>query len=160
MDDALAKIPGVHFFISCITGTLSNSKAKDEFQAVFKDSSYDDFYPGVSYFVGFTPNAECSPDIINACLYAQETEAEVTRIRTRSNHGNDSTNEVNENMGKGLFQVVKDHNNPAVKRMVTESSQYCSAKQLAEDVQMLSKRERVKHFGDQQTIEASDEPRL
>ena len=55
MDDALAKIPGVHFFISCITGTLSNSKAKDESQAVFKDSSYDDFYPGVSYFVGFTP---------------------------------------------------------------------------------------------------------
>ena len=160
MDDALAKIPGVHFFISCITGALSNSKAKDESQAVFKDSSYDDFYPGVSYFVGFTPNAECSPDIINACLYAQETDAEVTRICTRSNHGNDSTNEVNENMGKGLFQVVKDHNNPAVKRMVTESSQYCSAKQLAEDVQSLSKRERVKHFGDQQTIEAPDEPRL
>ena len=75
----------------------------------------------MSYFVGFTPNAECSPDIINACLYAQETDAEVTRIRTGSNHGNDSTNEVNENMGKGLFQVVKDHNNPAVKRMVAES---------------------------------------
>ena len=91
---------------------------------MFKDSSYDDFYPG----------AECCPDIINACLYAQETDAEVTRIRTRSNHGNDSTNEVNKTMGKGLFQVVKDHNNPAVKRMVTKSSQYCSAKQLAEDV--------------------------
>ena len=127
---------------------------------MFKDSSYDDFYPGVLYFVGFTPTAECSLDIINACLYAQETDAEVTRIRTRSNHGNDSTNEVNENMGKGLFQVVKDHNNPAVKRMVTESSQYCSAKQLAKDVQSLSKRQRVKHFGDQQTIEAPDEPRL
>ena len=123
------------FFISCITGTLSNSKAKDESPAVFKDSACDDFYLGVSYFIGFTPNAECSPDIINACLYAQETDAEVTRIRTRSNHSDESANEVQENMGKDLFQVVKDHNNPAVKTMVAGSSQYCSAKQLAEDVQ-------------------------
>ena len=160
MDDALAKVPGVHFFISCITGTLCNSKSKDESQAVFKDSSYDGFYPEVSYFFGFILNAECSPYIISACLYAQETGAEVTRIRTRSNHSNESTNEVNENMGKGLFQIVKDNNNPAVKRMVTESSQYCPAKQLAEDVQSLSKRDRVKHFGDQQTIDPPDEPKL
>ena len=84
----------------------------------------------------------------------------MTRIYTRSNHSIESTNAANENMGKGLFQVVKDHNNPAVKRILTESSQYCSAKQLVKDVQSLSKRERVKHFGNQHTIGAPDEPRL
>ena len=104
---------------------------------MFKDSSYDDFYPGVSCFVGFTLNAECTPDIINACLYALETDEKATRIWTRSNQSLESANEVNENMRKGLFQVVKDHKTQQPK-MVTELSQYCLTKQLGEDVPSLS----------------------
>ena len=54
--------------ISCLTGTLSNSKAKDESQALCKDSSSDDFYPGASYFVGLTPDVVCSPDIMHTFM--------------------------------------------------------------------------------------------
>ena len=51
MDDSLSKIDGVHFFISSITGTLSNSKRKGEAPAV--DTVCNNFYPGIAYFIAF-----------------------------------------------------------------------------------------------------------
>ena len=51
MDDSLSKIDGVHFFISFITGTLSNSKRKREAPDV--DTVCNNFYPAIAYFKAF-----------------------------------------------------------------------------------------------------------
>ena len=62
MDDSLSKIDGVHFLISSITGTLSNSKRKGEAPDV--DTVCNNFYPGVAYFVAFSPSQLCNEQVI------------------------------------------------------------------------------------------------
>ena len=54
MEDSLSKIDEVHFFISSITGTLSNLKRKGEAPDV--DTVCNNFYPGVTYFIAFSPS--------------------------------------------------------------------------------------------------------
>ena len=74
LDEKLAKIKGVHFFFSSITGTRTNAKTsrkeKDKLDANQQGSSSDKkndsmsdetedlfshFYPGIAYFIAFTP---------------------------------------------------------------------------------------------------------
>ena len=76
MDESLAKIPGVHFFFSAITGTTTNNKkstkktssqskeqsssqpAKTSVENFALDteseSTYAQFYPGISYFIVYS----------------------------------------------------------------------------------------------------------
>ena len=48
---------------------------------------------------------------------------------------------------KGVFQVITDHNNGAVQKMVKESNQFCAAKHIAEIVKDMTKKEVEDKFG-------------
>ena len=73
MDDSLSKIDGVHFFISSITGTLSNSKRKGE----APDTVCNNFYPGIAYFIAFPQASYVTKQAIMKTLHGQDTEAEI-----------------------------------------------------------------------------------
>ena len=62
MDDSLSKIDGVHFFVSSITGTFSNWKHKGEAPDV--DTFCNNFYPGVAYFIAFSPSQLCNEQAV------------------------------------------------------------------------------------------------
>ena len=112
MDDSLSKIDGVHFFISSITGTLSNSKRKGEAPDV--DTVCNNFYPGVAYFIAFSPSQLCNEQVIMKTLHDQDTEAEIKTIQTRAVKCDEKPEDILSIMEKGVFQVIKDHNNGAV----------------------------------------------
>ena len=100
MDDAISKVRGVHFFFSSITCTFNSSKCKKsdthkeqvEMRNAedWKDDVLSDvetepeallFYPGVVYFVAFTPSDTCNGETILRTLHEQETEADVCQLR-------------------------------------------------------------------------------
>ena len=116
MDDSLSKIDGVHCFIGSITGTLSNSKRKGEVPDV--DTVCNNFYPGVSYFIAFSPSQLFNEQVIMKTLYDQDTEAEIKIIQTGAVKCDEKPEDILSIMEKGVFQVIKDHSNGAVQKMV------------------------------------------
>ena len=137
IDDSLSKIDGVHFFISSITGTLSNSKRKGE--APDLDTVCSNFYPGVAYFITFSPSQLCNEEVIMKTLHDQDTEAEIKTIQARAVKCDEKPEDILSIMEKGVFQVIKDQNNGAVQKMVKESNQFCAAKHIAEIVKDITK---------------------
>ena len=63
-------------------------------------------------------------------------------------------------MEKGVFQVIKDHNNGAVQKMVKESNQVCAAKHIAEIVKDMTKKEVEDKFGYAADIPAPEDPKF
>ena len=102
MDDSLSKIDGVHFFISSITGTLSNSKRKGEAPDV--DAVCNNFYPGIAYLIAFTPSQLCNEQVIMKTLHDQDTEAEIKTIQTRAVKCDEKPEDILSIMEKGVFQ--------------------------------------------------------
>ena len=49
------------------------------------------FYPGVAYFVAFTPSDTCNGETILRTLHEQETEADVCQLRTNLKSLSDET---------------------------------------------------------------------
>ena len=72
----MLKMPGVHFFISCITGTVSQ-------QADQTDGAPANIKPGVSYFVVFSESVQTNETSLFSTLHDSGVEAMVTPIRTR-----------------------------------------------------------------------------
>ena len=122
MYDSPSKIDGVHFFISSITGTLSNSKRKGEAPDV--DTICNNFYPGVAYFIAFSPSQLCNEQVIMKTLHDQDTEAEIKTIQTRAVKCDEKPEDILSIMEKGVFQVIKDHNNGAVQKMVRNPTSF------------------------------------
>ena len=84
------------------------------------------FYPGVAYFVAFTPSDTCNGETILRRLHEQETEADVCQLRTNLKPLSDETyDETSEKLLRELYLVVKDHNNNAVQQM---TAQFCLGK--------------------------------
>ena len=108
VNDNLAKIEWVHFFFSAITGTRANAKtAKKDLKIMSAEikqtkvveedkkppskpaeqAELDDmlrnFFPGISYFIAFTPSESCDPESLFQFLHFQNTEAEINYIKTR-----------------------------------------------------------------------------
>ena len=150
LDEKLAKIEGVHFVFSSITGTRTNAKTsrkgKDKLDANQQRSSSDKkndsmsdeiedlfshFYPGIAYFIAFTPSPTCNPDRRFEFLHFENTEAEINFIKIRVRHESEEQ-EHNDRLSKELFNVLKDHDNDAVRQFVKLSSQFCYAKELNE----------------------------
>ena len=146
IDDSLSTTDGVHFFISSITGTLSNSKRKGEAPDV--DTVCNNFYPGVAYFMAFSPSQLCNEQIIMKPLHDHDTEAEIKTIQTWAVKCDEKPEDIYQSiMEKGVFQVIKDHSNGAVQKMVQESNQFCAAKHIAEIVKDMTKKEVEDKFG-------------
>ena len=103
LDEELAKIRGVHFCVSSLTGKTSNaieSSAKkaekrkrrgqnedisqQQSQSIENDSSKVLFDHGVAYSIAYTPINSCNQDTIFELFHKNEMEATVHKIRTRS----------------------------------------------------------------------------
>ena len=158
MDDSLSKIDGVHFFISSITGTLSNSKRKGEAPDV--DTVGNNFYPGVAYFIAFSPRELCNEQVIMKTLHYQDTEEKIKTIQTRAVKCDEKPEDIFSIMEKGVFQVIKDHNNGAVQKMVKESNQFCAAKHIAEIVKDMTQKEVEDKFGYAADIPVPKDPKF
>ena len=140
LDEKMAKTEGVHFFFSSITGTRTNAKTsrkeKEKLDANQQGSSSDKktgsmndetedvfshFYPGISYFIAFTPSPTYNPDRRFEFLHFENTEAEINFIKTRVKHESEEQ-EHSERVSTELFNVLEDHDNDAVRQFVKLSS--------------------------------------
>ena len=80
------------------------------------------FYPGVAYFVAFTPSDTCNAETILRTLHEQETDLKLLSDETYD--------EASEKLLRELYLVVKDHNNNAVQEMTARSNQFCLTKKM------------------------------
>ena len=53
------------------------------------DDMLRNFFPGVSYFIAFTPSESCDPESLFQFLHFQNTEAEIIYIKTRVKYESD-----------------------------------------------------------------------
>ena len=93
-------------------------------------------------------------------LQDQDTEAEIETIQTRAVKCDEKPEDILSIMVKGVFQVIKDHNNGAVQKMVKESSQFCAAKHIAEIVKDMTKKEVENKFGYAADIPVPEDPKF
>lgn len=115
LDDVLATIDGVQFFISAITGLTSNAKSSvGEMENIM--------HPAVGFFIVYRKTETCDENTLFAELHKREVDVTISKIRTRSKQS--SCHEM-ENAATTLFQVVKDHNNQAVQEMCDMSNTVC-----------------------------------
>ena len=162
MDEALSKLYGVQFFFSSVTGTKNNAKekkaGKDKKQASQEKTTEDkddpkedldeffrNFYPGVAYFIVYTRTRECNPDTI-LLLHLLDNDVEFKTIDSRIK-GGEEEDIATEKIARDLFQVVKDHDNNAVKNFVKDSKGFCYGSKLAEMLDGWSKEEVHTAFG-------------
>ena len=115
---------------------MSSSKRKGE--ALDVDTVFNNFYPGVAYFIAFSASQLCNEQIIMKTLHDQDTEADIRNIQTRAVKCNEKPEDILSTMEKKVVQVIKDHNNGAVQKMVKK---ICAAKHIAEIAKDMTKKE-------------------
>ena len=98
-----------------------SSSDADSSEAVLEEP---DFYPAISYFVAFTESEDCNANKIFQVLHESETIAQVQQIASRSKKPN-----INR-IANDLFNVLKDHNNPAIENIVKKSNEFYFCKAL------------------------------
>ena len=76
---------------------------------------FSPFYPGIAYFIAFTPSPTCGPDRLSnfEFLHFEETETEINFIKTCVKHEREEQ-EHGKRLSKELFDILKDHDNDAV----------------------------------------------
>ena len=104
------------------------------------------FYPGVAYFIVYTRTRECNPDTIFALLHYLDSDVEVKTIDAGIK-GGEEEDTTTEKITRELFQVVKGHDNNAVKSLVKDSNRFCYGTKLAEMLDGWSKEEVHTVFG-------------
>ena len=98
-----------------------SSSHADSSEAVLEEP---DFYPAIAYFVAFSESEDCNANKIFQVLHESETIAQVRQIASSSKKPN--TNQI----ANDLFNVLKDHNNPAIENIVKKSNEFCFYKAL------------------------------
>ena len=125
----------------------ARKKKKDKSQA---NQDLDDFFRnfnlGVAYFIAYTHTTECNPDSIFALLHYLDNDVELKTIDSRIK-GCKEDDILTEKMVRELFQVVKDHDNDAVKSLVRESNQFCYGSNLVGKLDGWSEEEIRTAFG-------------
>ena len=96
LDDALVTLPGIHFFLSCVTGTVSKTVGE-------ANAETGHIRPGISYFIVFTESEQCNEQIVFAALHDSGVEPSVNLIRNRNK--DDSTQIVSSL--KTVLKVIK-----------------------------------------------------
>ena len=133
MNEALSKLYGVHFFLFSYNwnGTQNHAKRrnkrkvkilparkKEEGDKSQANQDLDDFFrnfnPGVAYFIAYTRTTECIPNSIFALLHYLDNDVELKTIDSRIK-GGEEYDILTDKMVRELFQIVKDHDNDAVK---------------------------------------------
>ena len=80
---------------------MSYSKHKGEAPDV--DTVCDNFYPGVAYFIAFSPSQLCNEQVIMKTLHDQDTEAEIKTIQTRAVKCDEEPVDILSIIEKGVF---------------------------------------------------------
>ena len=91
-------------------------------------------------------------------LHDQDTEAEIKTIQARAVKCDEKPEDILSIMEEAVFQVIKDHNNGAVQKMVKESNQFCAGKHIAEIVKDMRKKEVEDKFGYAADIPVPEDP--
>ena len=150
LDEVLATVDGIHFFISSITGITKSNKSKSKKRKQndedsegadatkstqeeldnIKESCASLFNRGIAYFIAYTPSNTCNQEEILRGLHEEEMTCNVTTIKTRVTEAENS--DEREPLFQELCQVLKDHNNPIMQRLVDNSNQFCFSRSLAD----------------------------
>ena len=91
LEEKIGQISGIQFFISCVTGTTTNTK-----------TSSNTARPGIAYFIVFRKNSKANETVLFSCLHDTGMDASVTRISSNKKSLDDECA-----MNQGLKQVVK-----------------------------------------------------
>ena len=113
LDEQLAKMLGMEYFLSCVTVMKSNTKSSTV------QASQTENFPGVAYFLVYRASEACNENKIFALLHNADMEPTITKIRTTT-------------AASSVFQVLKDHANEAVQSLVSTSNSYCFDRAAAE----------------------------
>ena len=109
------------------------------------DDFFRNFNPGVANFIAYTRTTECNPDSIFALLHYLDNDVELKTIDSRIK-GGEEDDILTEKMARELFQVVKDHDNDAVKSLVRESNRFCYGSKLVKSSMDGQKKKFVPHL--------------
>ena len=91
LKEQIRQISGIQFFISCITGTTTNTK-----------TSLNIARPGIAYFIVFRKNSKANETVLFSCLHDTGMDASVTRISSNKKSLDEECAMI-----QGLKQVVK-----------------------------------------------------
>ena len=111
IDDELAKMRDVQFFVSSITGTTSNKKS------TLKENNRRPS-PGISYLIAYSPNSNlCTRDTLFTVIQRFGFNPNVDEIKAGTRKDGD--------IQKIMFQAVKDHNSSWAIDLVEKSNRHC-----------------------------------
>ena len=85
----------------------------------------DNICPAIAYFVAYRETETCSENALFAAIHNEDTTPVIRAINTRTSQNTED--ETMQKAAKQLFQVLRDHNNPAVLEMLDRSNTYCYA---------------------------------
>ena len=91
LEEQIRQISGIQFFISCVTGTTTNTK-----------TSSNTARPGIAYFIVFRKNSKANETVLFGCLHDTGMDASVTRICSNKKLLDEECAMI-----QGLKQVVK-----------------------------------------------------
>ena len=91
LEEKIVQISGIQFFISCVTGTTTNTK-----------TSSNTARPGISYFIVFRKNSKANETVLFSCLHDTGMDASVTHISSDKKSYDEECAMI-----QGLKQVVK-----------------------------------------------------
>lgn len=72
VDAAISELDGVQFFISCITGTTTNSSKQRTIR------------PGIAYFIAYIPTESTTEETLFRSLHNKDMNGDVAEIKPRA----------------------------------------------------------------------------
>ena len=112
LDEKIAAQIHVQWFFSCISGTETKSrKVKD-------GAERDPAHPGIAYFIGYVPTADCTENTFLTILHKHCMDISNSEIKTRPSK--ETLNPVHAD----LCAVIKDHNSTYAKTLLKESQEF------------------------------------
>ena len=124
LDDLIASIEGVQFFVSCITAVTSNPKTSGG--ETSGNSNEGKVYPAIAFFIVYRESSMCNETTLFRELHKRDVDVTISTIATRAKGSN-----AMEKAARQLIQVVKDHKNEMVLQMCEESNNACYATSAA-----------------------------
>ena len=91
LEEQIRQISGIQFFMSCVTGTTTNTKTLSNTAR-----------PGIAYFIVFCKNSKGNETVLFSCLHDTGMDASVTHISSNKKSLDEQCAMI-----QGLKQVVK-----------------------------------------------------
>ena len=82
LDDLIASIEGVQFFVSCITAVTSNPKTSGGDRSA--NSNEGKVYPAIAFFIVYRESSMCNESTLFTELHKRDVDVTISSIATRS----------------------------------------------------------------------------